>query len=275
MVAWPCAAAINIIAAENFYGDVARQIGGDSVSVTSILTNPGQDPHLFEVSPSVARLLSAAAIVVYNGADYDPWMARLLTVARSPDRRVIVVADLLHKETGANPHLWYDPATMPIYATALTAMLAEHDPAHRDIYRQRQGSFLASLQPVRTRIADLRRKYSGAAVTATEPVFSYMATALGFIMRNERFQLAVMNNTDPRMSDMMAFENDLRRHAVRLLFYNSQATSPAAQRLVAIATQSNVPVVGVAETAPAGSTYQDWMLSQLDAVAQALARPPQ
>src|SRR4051794_15394800 len=93
MVAWPCAAAINIIAAENFYGDVARQIGGDSVSVTSILTNPGQDPHLFEVSPSVARLLSAAAIVVYNGADYDPWMARLLTVARSPDRKVIVVAD--------------------------------------------------------------------------------------------------------------------------------------------------------------------------------------
>jgi zinc/manganese transport system substrate-binding protein len=102
-----------------------------------------------------------------------------------------------------------------------------------------------------------------------------MATALGFRMRNERFQLAVMNNTEPRVSDIAAFENDLRKHLVRLLFYNSQATDAAAQRLVGIARQSKIPVVGITETEPQGRTYQDWMMGQLDAVAQALSNPPQ
>jgi zinc/manganese transport system substrate-binding protein len=105
-------------------------------------------------------------------------------------------------------------------------------------------------------------------------VFGYMAAALGFTMHNERFQRAVMNNTEPRVSDVAAFENDLRKHAVRLLIYNSQATAPAAQRLVMIARQSTIPIVGVTETEPQGKSYQDWMMGQLDAVDQALSNPP-
>jgi zinc/manganese transport system substrate-binding protein len=264
---------IGIVAAENFYGDVAQQLAGANATVTSILNNPDQDPHLFEASPSVARLLSAATIAVYNGADYDPWMAKLLAASRSPNRKTIIVADLVHRKAGDNPHLWYDPPTMPACARALAATLAERDPAHKDDYQQRLGAFLASLQPMEAKIADLRNRFAGSAVTATEPVFGYMAAALGLTMRNERFQLAVMNDTEPRVSDVAAFENDLRKHAVRLLFYNSQAANAAAQRLVRIARQSKVPVVGVTETEPQGKTYQDWMMGQLDAVAQALANP--
>ncbi len=278
LLAGPAAAqnapgAINIVAAENFYGDVAQQLAGGDATVTSILTNPDQDPHLFEASPSVARLLSAATIVVYNGADYDPWMAKLLAAARSSNRRTIIVANLVHRKAGDNPHLWYDPTTMPTYAKALAATLAERDPAHGEDYQRRLGVFLAALQPMEAKIADLRARFAGTAVTATEPVFGYMAAALGFTMRNERFQLAVMNDTEPRVSDVAAFANDLRKHQVRLLLYNSQASNPAAQRLVRIAEQSNIPVVGVTETEPQGKTYQDWMMGQLDAVAQALAKP--
>src|SRR5208282_1688483 len=114
---------IDIVAAENFYGDLATQIGGPEVHVTSILSNPDQDPHLFEASPSVARALSAARIVVYNGIDYDPWMAKLLGAARSAERQTIVVADLIGRKTGDNPHIWYDPATMLACARALAAAL--------------------------------------------------------------------------------------------------------------------------------------------------------
>ena len=113
------AGAISVVAAENFYGDVANQIAGSNATVSSILSNPDQDPHLFEASPSVARFLSGAAIVIYNGADYDPWMTKLLSATRSPGRKVIVVADLVHRKAGDNPHLWYDPPTMPAYAKAL------------------------------------------------------------------------------------------------------------------------------------------------------------
>jgi zinc/manganese transport system substrate-binding protein len=266
--------AISVVAAENFFGDVAQQLAGANATVSSILSNPDQDPHLFEASPSVARLLSDAAIAIYNGADYDPWMTKLLSATRSPARKVIVVADLVHRKAGDNPHLWYDPPTMPAYGKALVAALSERDPAHAGEYDQRLQTFLASLQPLDEKISDIRRQYGGIDVTATEPVFGCMAAALGFRMRNERFQLAVMNNAEPRASDVAAFEHDLRRHAVRLLFYNSQATDAAAQRLVRIARQSKVPVVGVTETEPLGKHYQEWMMSELDATAQALSRPP-
>ena len=220
----PASATISIVAAENFYGDVAQQLAGPDAIVTSILSNPDQDPHLFEASPSVARNLSTAAIVVYNGADYDPWMAKLLAASRSANRKIIIVASLVHKKAGDNPHLWYDPATMPVYAKAVTAALVERDPSHRADYDQRLQAFLVSLQPLEAKIADLRGKFTGRPVTATEPVFGYMAMALGLKMRNERFQLAAMNNTEPRASDVAAFENDLRKHLVQLLLYNSQAS---------------------------------------------------
>ena len=265
---------VSIVAAENFYGDVAQQVAGPNATISSIMSNPDQDPHLFEASPSVARLLSAAAIVVYNGADYDPWMAKLLSAARTPNRTVIVAADLVHKKPGDNPHLWYDPPTMPAYAKALTAALSQRDAAHKANYDQRLHAFLDSLQSLQAKIADIRANSRGLPVTATEPVFGYMATALGFKMRNKRFQLAVMNDTEPRASDVAAFEDDLRKHRVRILLYNSQATDTAAQRLVKIAQQSKVPIVGVTETEPPGKTYQQWMTDQLDAVAQALANHP-
>jgi zinc/manganese transport system substrate-binding protein len=265
--------AINIVTAENFYGDVAQQVAGTNAAVTSILSNPDQDPHLFEASPSVARILSAAAIVVYNGADYDPWMAKLLAASRSPNRKVIIVANLVHRKAGENPHLWYDPPTMPAYAAALAAALMERDPAHKADYQQHLDTFLVSLQPIEAKIADLRSRFAGSPVTATEPVAGYLAAALGLKMRNERFQLAVMNDTEPRASDIQAFESDLRKHAVRLLFHNTQATDAAAQRLLRVARQSKVPVVGVTETEPPGKSYQDWMMGQIDAIAQALASP--
>ena len=268
------AGAISIVAAENFYGDVAEQLAGTNATVHSILSNPDQDPHLFEVSPSVARVLSGAVIVIYNGADYDPWMTKLLSATGSPGRKVIIVANLVHRTAGDNPHLWYDPSTMPAYGKALVAALSERDPAHASDYDQRLRAFLASLQPIDAKVAELRQKFGGIQVTATEPVFGYMSAALGFKMRNERFQLAVMNSAEPRASDVAAFENDLREHAVRLLFYNSQAAGAAAQRLVRIARQSKVPVVGVTETEPPGKNYQEWMLGALDAVARALSCAP-
>jgi zinc/manganese transport system substrate-binding protein len=265
---------IDIVAAENFYGDVARQVGGPGVHVTSILSNPDQDPHLFEASPSVARALSAARIVVANGIDYDPWMAKLLGAARSADRQVIVVADLVGRKTGDNPHIWYDPATMLACARAIAAALATDDPTHKPDYDRRLAKFAASIAPVQAHIATLRQRLAGTPVTATEPVFGYMFAALGMQVRNMAFQIAVMNGTEPAASDVAAFETDLRTHAVQLLVYNAQASDPIAQRMERLAKASHVPVVGAAETEPLGKTYQAWMQAELDAVATSLPPHP-
>lgn len=262
---------IALVAAENFYGDVAQQIGGDSVSVTSILKNRDQDPHLFETSPSIVRDVAAAQVVIQNGANYDSWMEGLLKVTPKPGRVLIRVADLLHKNGGDNPHLWYDPATMPAVAKAVAQALKAADPAQADNYEARLKSFLASLQPLDDKITSIRSRYGGLPVTATEPVFGYMAASLGLTMLDQKFQLAVMNDTQPSASDVAAFEQDLKMHKVRVLFYNKQVSDNMVQRLVGLAHQSDVPVVGVTETAPAGLSYQDWMLTQLEATEKALA----
>jgi zinc/manganese transport system substrate-binding protein len=264
---------VRIVAAENFYGDIAAQVAGADAAVSSILSNPDEDPHLFEASPTVARDLASADIAVANGLDYDPWMGKLLAASPHPGRQSVVVAALLGRQAGENPHLWYDPATMPAYARALADDLGRVDPVHAGEYRARLAQVLGSLHPIEARVAALRARFAGLPVTATEPVFGDMAEALGLRMRNARFQLAVMNDTEPAASDVAAFEDDLRQRRVRLLVYNSQASDTAARRLLDLAREAGVPVLGVTETEPAHTSYQAWMLAQLDALEQALSRP--
>ncbi len=267
--AWS-AAPIRIVAAENFYGDVAAQIGGPGVTVTSILSNPDRDPHLFEASPSVARGLADAQIAVVSGIGYDPWMQTLLGASPSPDRRVIVVADVAGRVPGDNPHIWYDPAVMLAYARALADALIAEDPAGRAGYEARLGGFLASMAPLQAEIAALRAKFSGTPVAATEPVFGAMFDALGLDVRDRSFQLAVMNETEPSASDVAAFETDLKTGRIKLLVYNSQASDPVAERLLALAQDAGIPVMAVTETAPPGMTYQALIAAALEGVAAAL-----
>jgi len=264
---------IAVVAAENFYGDIARQIGGDRVAVVSIMNNPDQDPHLFETAPSTVRQIAKAQIVVANGANYDPWMEKLLAATPRAGRVVITAADLIGRKAGDNPHLWYDPKTMPAVATAIAAALSKADPAHASDYAARLKTTLAGLERVTARVAQLKAKHAGTAVTATEPVFGPMADALGLTMRNQRFQLAMMNDTEPSARDLAAFERDLRDRAVKVLIYNSQVSEKLTERLRDIAIKSKVPVVGVTETMPANISFQDWVLGELDAIDKALSGP--
>jgi zinc/manganese transport system substrate-binding protein len=262
-----------VVAAENFYGDIARQIGGDRVDVVSIMNNPDQDPHLFETTPGIVRQIADAQIVILNGADYDPWMDKLIAAAPRPGRVVINAAQITGAKVGGNPHLWYAPATMPAVATAIAKAFAAADEANASDYALRLSATLASMQRVSLRVAQMKSKFGGAAITATEPVFGLMAEALGLTVRNQRFAVAVMNDTEPSARDIAAFENDLKERKVKLLLYNKQVSAKLTDRLRSIATVSKVPVVGVTETQPAGVTFQDWMLGQLDAVDKALTGP--
>ena len=263
---------IAVVAAENFYGDIARQIGGDRVAVVSIMNSPDQDPHLFETTPGTVRQIAKAQIVIANGANYDPWMEKLLAATPRAGRVVITAADLTGK-AGDNPHLWYDPKTMPAVAIAIGDALSKADAGHAPDYAARLKTTLATLERISARVAQLKTKHAGTHVTATEPVFGPMAEALGLTMRNQRFQLAMMNDTEPSARDLAAFERDLRERAVKVLIYNSQVSEKLTERLRDIAIKSKVPVVGVTETMPANTSFQDWVLGELDAIDKALSGP--
>jgi zinc/manganese transport system substrate-binding protein len=266
---------LKIVAAENFYGGIAEQIAGSNATVTSILSNPNQDPHEFTTDAATARAVADADIVIYSGIGYDAWMDKLLGTGGKPGRVVICVADLIGAKDGDNPHIWYDPRTMPALADKLSAGLAVRDTANAKTYQQRADNFKAAMKPVLDKISAIKSAHAGMTVTATEPVFGYMAAALGFNMLNYDFQINVMNDTEPTASETAAFETSLTSHTAKILFYNSQVTDPTTDRLKKIAETAGVPIVGVTETQPPDrKKYIDWMLDELRDVEAGLAGGP-
>lgn len=253
---------LQIVAAENFYANVAQTIAGSSAEVVSIMNNPNQDPHDFQSDAKTAKAVADADVVIYNGLGYDTWIEKLLGVNKKSNRVIINVAQLLGAKKGSNLHLWYDPQTMPALAAKLATILNRPQAA---------TAFLESMQPLIQKIATLKLKTKGMKATATEPVFGYMASALGIQMLNEKYQWAIMNDVTPSFQEIVSFEQSLTSHTAQLLFQNSQTMNPATQRMITLAHEHHIPVISITETEPANSkNYVYWMISQLQEIEAAL-----
>lgn len=266
---------IQIVAAENFYGAIAKEIGGSYVRVDSIIHNPNQDPHLFSASITNAKAINNADIVIYNGIGYDDWMLKLLSASDSNGKlkKIINVADLMNKKLGDNPHIWYAPETMPTYAAYLTKQLIALDPKHADDFNRQLHIFNQTYQPLNKLIEKMHSKDNHEPVVATEPIFGYMANALGLKMYDQAFQISVMNNTEPSVANTLDIENRLKQHKVEVLIYNNQVVDPFTEQVKAVAKKAGIPIIGVSETQPANKTYVAWMTEELKKLQSALKQP--
>ena len=265
---------IEAVGAENEYASVISQVGGTYVHVDAIMSDPSTDPHAFEASPAVAREIGSARLIVQNGVGYDTWATTILNAAPDPARKVISVQQLLGlPDSTPNPHLWYNPATMPKVAAAVATALASIDPAHAAYYRVNAARFTASLAAWNGALKAFRAQYPGAPVATTEPVADYMLDAAGADnMTPWSFQADIMNGVDPAPQDVAAEKALFTGHKVKAFLYNQQVTSPLTQSFIATADASGIPVVGVYETMPApGYDYQSWMLAEVSALTKAIA----
>jgi zinc/manganese transport system substrate-binding protein len=263
---------IAAVGAESQYADVIAQVGGSYVTVTSVQSNPNTDPHSFEASPSVARRVAGARLVVQNGLGYDTFMERIESASPSSTRRVIDVQRLLGlPDSTANPHLWYAPRTMPAVAGAVAADLSALAPAHAAYFRANAAAFQRSLTPWRQAIAGFAAEHPGTPVATTEPVGNYLLEAAG--TRNLTpfgLQADIMNGVDPAPQAVTLQEGLFAEHRVKVLLYNQQVTDSLTQSFLEAAARSGVPVVGVYETMPAGYDYQSWMLAETRALNRAV-----
>jgi len=263
---------LRVVAAENFYGDLARQVGGRHVSVTSILSGPDTDPHLFVPSTRLGLQVAQAGLVIDNGAGYDDWMSTLVDAAGSGAQQVLTVADVLHVGgPDANPHLWYDAPAMPRVVRAIGSRLTAADGTHAAAYGAGVKRAIARLQPLEDAVAGLRRRHGGAPVAYTERVPGPLLTAAGLrVVSPSSFARAVEDGTDPSPADVATMQRLLRDRETKVLLYNRQATSPLTQRLVRTAHEAGVPVVPVTETQPSGEGFVAWQLGQVRALGKAL-----
>jgi zinc/manganese transport system substrate-binding protein len=263
---------MKVVAAENFYGNIASQIGGPHVSVTSILTDPSADPHLFEPGTSNGLAVATAKVVLQNGLGYDAFMTRLEDASPSDSRIVVTMADVLGVHgKDANPHLWYDVPRLDRMAGSIAAALERADPRDASAYRAGLSRFEHSLDPLRREVATIRSHHHGAPVAYTEPVPGYLITAAG--LRNlapEDFTRPLEEGTEPTPAAVSAMDELVAKHRIRALLYNSQAVSAITGRLRDAARSAGIPVVPVTETLPPGLTFQQWQLRQANALATAL-----
>ena len=266
------ATVVHVVAAENFWGNIAGQLGGSDVRVTSLITNPNSDPHLFETSAADAATLAQAQVVVENGAGYDTWMQNLLS-ADAGHPGIVVAASVLHVGgSDPNPHLWYDIPRVPTVAAAITAALAKAAPQDAPAFRANLARFDASLLPVESTLDTIRRQFHNVSVAYTERVPGYaLALAHLDVKTPPGFARSIEEGSDPGPADTLAMQQLITRHDINVLLYNVQTVTPVTTQIRALAVQHAIPVVGVSETMPAGvATYQQWQQSQLTHLLHAL-----
>jgi zinc/manganese transport system substrate-binding protein len=265
--------AINVVAGENFWGSIATQLGGAKASVQNVVTDPNADPHEYESSANDARAFAEAKLVILNGAGYDDWGQRLLAANQASGRKVLNLADLLGKKVGDNPHFWYNPDFVVRVADSITVQYKAIDPSAASYFDQRRSDFATALQPYSDEIANLKQKYSGTPVGATESVFVYLAAALGVNLTTPvEFMAAVAVGSDPPASAVVEFQNQISSHRIKVLVYNVQTSTAVTTNIKALAASHHVPSVGVSETLlPASLTFQDWQLRQLKSLEAALS----
>ncbi|MBV9487510.1 MAG: zinc ABC transporter substrate-binding protein [Frankiaceae bacterium] len=265
---------LQVVAGENFWGDLARQVGGDRVDVTSLINSPDADPHLFEPGTSSGLAVAGADVVIVNGADYDGFMDRLIAAAPSTSRQVVSVADVLHAAgSDVNPHFWYDVPRLPDVVRAIGAAMQTADPAHAAHYRRGVAATIRSLHPLQAAVAGLSDGFSGTPVAYTERVPGYLLAAAHLrVIPVASFTHAIESGVDPSFADIAAMRDLITGHRIRALLVNEQAQTTIVDQLVSLARNDGVAVVGVTETRPASTTFERWQLDQIRALDNALAR---
>jgi zinc/manganese transport system substrate-binding protein len=264
---------VAVVAVENFWGSIATQVGGDHARVASIIVNPATDPHDYEATPADARLLAGARYVILNGAGYDAWASKLLDANPLSGRTVLNAGDLVGAHAGDNPHLWYSPVYVDRVVTRIAQDLGALDHADSAYFRQRATEVeTVALQRYHALISNIRARYAGAKVGATESVFSNMADALGLdLVTPAAYLRAVSEGTDPSAADKATVEAQVAGRRIRVLVFNAQNSTPEVQSVVAAARAERIPVVTITETlSPATASFQDWQTAQLESLLRAL-----
>jgi len=266
---------IAVVAAENFWGSIAAQLGGSAVTETAIITNPQTDPHSYEPTAANARIIAGAQLFIQNGIGYDTsWAPGLVAANPNAGRTVLTVGNVLGLKDGDNPHQWYSHTSVYAVIDAITAAYQKIDPAEASYFAQRKAAFedttLAEYNRLET---EIKGKYAGTPIGASESIVSPLATTLGLDMLTPySFLKDISEGTDPTTADKAEIDQQIRNKQIKVYVYNSQNSTPDIQAQVALARQEGIPVTTVTETlSPAGDSFQQWMVSELQGLEKTLA----
>lgn len=267
------ASTITVAASINAWGSILAQLGGDRVHAVSLITNPDTDPHSYEPTPADGRTIAEAQLFVENGIGYDSWADKALAASPNSSRVVLNVGTLVGVADGGNPHRWYSPSDVAKVADAITADLKKIDAKDASYFDAQRKAFDAQgMATYHSLISEIRAKYSGVKVGASESIFAPLADALGLdLVTPPSFLKAISEGTDPSPADKTTIDRQIANREINVYVYNTQNSTPDVAAQVAAAKAKGIPVTGVTETlSPANATFEAWQVAQLEALATAL-----
>jgi zinc/manganese transport system substrate-binding protein len=266
---------LQVVAAENFWGSIASQLGGNRVHVTSVITSPATDPHDYEPTAADARTMAGAQLAIVNGIGYDPWAGKLIAANPVHGRVVLTVGDLVGLKPGGNPHRWYSPTDVQKVIDQIVRDYTKLDRKDAGYFKQQKARFeTRGLAKYKRLIATIKRKYRGVPVGASESIFAPLAQALGLkLLTPASFLKAISEGTEPSAADKTAVDRQIANREIKVWVFNSQNSTPDVQRITDAAGKKGIPVTTITETpTPAAVSFQAWQSHQLEALAAALAK---
>lgn len=262
---------LKVVAAENFYADIAQQLGGQVVSVAGILSNPNVDPHEYQANVQTSITVSQADLVIENGAGYDDWMDHILAATPNSHRLVLKGFDQSVRHLPENVHVWYSFENAMTIAQAITVALQKLDPTHVSYFESNLHTFSQSLQPLEQKIAAIKAKYHGTPIGLTETIALYQTEAADLqVLTPFAFEKAIAEGNDPPADTVISATDQINRQQIKLLIYNEQTVTPITTNLENLARTKHIPIVPITELMPSKKTYQTWMMDQLNALQTAL-----
>jgi zinc/manganese transport system substrate-binding protein len=271
----PTGSGVRVVAAENFWGSIASQLGGDRVQVTSVITSPATDPHDYEPTAADARTMAGAQLAIVNGVGYDPWAGKLISANPVHGRVVLTVGDLVGIKPGGNPHRWYSPADVQKVIGQIVRDYTKLDPKDAGYFAQQQARLeTRALAQYNRLIAAIKHTYDGVPVGASESIFAPLAQALGLqLLTPASFLKAISEGTEPTAADKTTIDRQIAREQIKVWVFNSQNSAPDVQRITDAARKRGIPVTTITETlTPARGSFQGWQSRQLGTLAAALAK---
>ena len=265
---------IQVVVAESSWASIVAQLGGDHVDVTTIVSSPDTDPHDYEPTPQDGRAIADAQYLVVNGLGYDSWAKKAADANPSSDRRVLDVGNLLGLHDGDNPHRWYFPADVHEVVQRITQDLRAIDPGADAYYESQAQAFATTaLQQYTTLLSQIRQRFAGTPVGASESIAVGLTDATGLrLVTPPAFLTAISEGGDPTAADKATVDEQIAHGQIAVLLFNSQNSTPDVQALVDAARPNGVGVVAITETPPEDITFQDWQSAQLQQLLDALAR---
>ncbi|GAA0510944.1 metal ABC transporter substrate-binding protein [Saccharopolyspora subtropica] len=276
---------IEVVASTTVWASVVQAVGGDSVQVEPIITDPGADPHSYESSPQDAAKVTDADLVVFNGGGYDEFMAQILAGSGRDKPTVVAVRDEPegvparhpgeHDHTGhdhsVNEHVWYDLHVVHEVADQIADELGRLQPARATEFEQAAGRFEQEIGALEGRVGEIAAAHQGKKVLVTEPIAHYLVAAAKLQdITPPSFVNAVEAETDPSAAAVAEIHNAVGSGQAVALIYNPQTESPVTRNVRTAAEQHRLPVVEMTETLPEGRTYVQWMDAQITALQNAL-----